>query len=838
MSALIYRKVFADFPSLGDLARGRVPSVDEVLRRIFVLERRSDPYRPDHFYKGYLDHRLGEAKTIGDLTPIVLKALAERFIERRAGRLAIRSSEFLEWQRLLPSISPLAVIVAFLTFEGRGPGLGIDPRRFLYAEIGDTAILSPVLPELDRLEEISGLNELHMHLNGSTELDIVWLDAVRFPKLYHAELSAARRGSGLPDELYDQMEFNLRPYELYRRLRSARRVRHVVANIALGHNGSNITPHQLVGLMTASVPDYDCDLAHGITLSKNPGVVAFGDAENPPLIDEAAFLYSAMLTWTKGPTHSRELINLGLYFNFLVLNQVAKITVQQADEVGFDQFQKYTVVGTREKLEGAYSQRFRQLNRKAPYTNIAHLEGRFAPKKTLNDIMVLLDRIVSGYLDFRGCSKRVLWNRTARLPQCVSGQCDQTQCKGIKRGRRETEFALVAHFIKRIGKQRGRYSQSRDGQARNDALLQARLLRHIIKKSPVARQLIRGIDAAANEMHAPPEAFAPAFRLLRRDVVDHSTYHVGEDFLHIVSGIRATVEAVEFLGLRVGDRVGHATALGISPQLWLDRTGDRIVVPRSQWLDNLVFAGKFLAGNSEHTALVQRIHNDTCTVSALVYGREQSISVLHQEWCLRHLDILTVLRLEREYGELREPHLVAEAARSFAQKVTDVSVRAELELIMSAAEQHPAAYELFRQRHRKSEYVCKPVEIETNYFPASALITLQDMALERLNHRGVAIETLPTSNVRISVYNDHREHHIFRWLGVAAEPTGSKPTVCVGSDDTGIFATNIHNEYALLVQALIDNHGKTAGEATELVWKLNENGAARRFKPLRIFDSS
>lgn len=78
---------------------------------------------------------------------------------------------------------------------------------------------------------------------------------------------------------------------------------------------------------------------------------------------------------------------------------------------------------------------------------------------------------------------------------------------------------------------------------------------------------------------------------------------MGEDFLHLVSGIRATVEAVDFLSLGDGDRVGHAIALGIDPQLWLDRTGERITVPRSEWLDNLVFAGTLLAGHPEHTAL-------------------------------------------------------------------------------------------------------------------------------------------------------------------------------------------------------------------------------------------
>ncbi|KIP98287.1 hypothetical protein RU07_22305 [Agrobacterium tumefaciens] len=834
MSALIYRKVFADFASLRDLAEGRIPSLEDVKRRIFVVERRSDPFRPDHFYKGYLEHRLGEARSLGDLAELVLKALANNFIERRSGRLSIKASKFLEWQNLLPSISPLAVITAFLTLEGRGPTRGIDPRRFLYNEIGDTAILSPALPEFERLEEKFGLNELHMHLNGSTELDILWLDAVRFPKLYHAELTAARRGSGLPDELYDQMEFNLRPFELYRRIRAVRRIRHVIAKIgASGIASWNLSQQQLVEVMTSNIADHDCELVQGFKLSKNPSCVEFGEIETPPLIDEAAFLYSAMQSWTNGSTHARDLINFGLYFNFLVLNQVTRIAVQQTDEVGFDQFQKYTVVGSREKLERSYAERFRQLNRKQPYTGIAHLEGRFAPKKTLSELMALLDNIVKGYLEFRGCSERLRWTSSSRLPRCITGPCGGFGCETPKRGRDDTEFALVAHFIKRTSKQKGRHGQARDTQARSDALLQARLLRYVIRRSPAARQLIRGVDAAANELHAPPEAFAPAFRLLRMGSIDHSTYHVGEDFLHLVSGIRATVEAVRFLSLGVGDRVGHATALGISPKLWLRRTGERIILPSSQWLDNLVFAGYLLVSHPEHAALVQRIQRDVSTLSAAVFGREKSIAILDQEWRLRHLDILTILRLERETGAGHDSDLMAQAANDLLQTVADPAVRAELNLIRKAATEERAAYQLFRQRHRKEDFNCKPIEIDTAYFPESALLALQELALQELNSAGVAIETLPTSNVRISLYKDHTEHHVFRWLGLAEEPVLSKPTICVGSDDTGIFATSIHNEYALLIHVLTTKYGKTASEATDLIWKLNETGAARRFRPLR-----
>lgn len=45
-----------------------------------------------------------------------------------------------------------------------------------------------------------------------------------------------------------------------------------------------------------------------------------------------------------------------------------------------------------------------------------------------------------------------------------------------------------------------------------------------------------------------------------------------------------------FLPLGSGDRMGHATALGISPELWLGRTGPRLMISIGEHLDNLVYA--------------------------------------------------------------------------------------------------------------------------------------------------------------------------------------------------------------------------------------------------------
>ena len=96
----------------------------------------------------------------------VLNDLADRFIIRLNGRLRIRSEQFLEWQELLPSISPLNVVVAFLVKECQGPNFGLDPRRYLASELGSTALLAPFQPTIEAMIERDGLNEMHMHLNG------------------------------------------------------------------------------------------------------------------------------------------------------------------------------------------------------------------------------------------------------------------------------------------------------------------------------------------------------------------------------------------------------------------------------------------------------------------------------------------------------------------------------------------------------------------------------------------------------------------------------------------------------------------------------------------------
>ncbi|MFH6786926.1 MULTISPECIES: hypothetical protein [Methylobacterium] len=850
MAALIDRRAFADHHALALFGRGELPSIAETRRRIFIAERRTDLDRPDHFYKGYLDERLGSAKDVSEIPLLVLTRLAQRFLERRDGRVAVRVDGFVEWHELLPYISPLAVIVAFLVDEGTGPRPTENPRPFLEREIGDTALIGPCDPGLGDLVARKGLFELHMHLNGSTELDVLWPSICRDPDLFHKALAEAWNANREPAaELYEQMEPGLTPLGLYRRLRAVRRVRRqVAAEIACRLGAPRPGPPVAWGMqgLLRAMADDRSDRAWrapmGGPLHVPPGRVVH--AGGPPaalIVEEAAFLYAALQALARAPDC---VIGTGLYHSLIVLNQIGRIVVQQADERGFDQFQKYTFVGTRWGIEERYEMRFRQLNGRAPFDTLAHLEGRFAPKDDVAGTRALITTIVDDYLAFRGC-RHGTRNLAGEPPPCLLGRpCHDPgpragrSCQEAppRAGRPGAEFSLVAHFIKKPPRPASdRARGCRDSDLRLALQAQARGLKILLEGNRIARALVRGIDAAANEFHAPPEPFAPAFRLARAAGIPRATFHAGEDFRHLVSGIRAVAEALTFLDLRSGDRIGHATALGIAPELWIARTARRAYLPRIDALDDAVFAYRRLAEHGGYEGEVLMLADRIATLSEALYGEVHGPALLHRAWELRCLDALEMRIVERAVARRGEPLTAANVARHasrLADTVIDRPRAAELALIAKTVETAGSAYAVYARRQSLGREVWQGrVEVAATLLPVEALAFLQDSVLGDVNRRGVALEALPTSNVRISFYDTIAEHHLFRWLGVAGPALANRPTVVIGSDDPGIFATSLRNEYAAVAAALRDSFGQAAPEAARLVETIGDSARTYRFRP-------
>lgn len=164
------------------------------------------------------------------------------------------------------------------------------------------------------------------------------------------------------------------------------------------------------------------------------------------------------------------------------------------------------------------------------------------------------------------------------------------------------KYFYVVHFIKetkRNNKENEGLYECRHSKKREQVMHQALAIAGLRESGVKEATCIRGIDANASEIWCRPEVFAQAFRFLEKHVAPEdveykgkplmATYHVGEDFLDIIDGLRAIDEAIRFLNLRCGDRLGHALAFGVDVSEWYEGKSNRILINKMNYLDNLVW---------------------------------------------------------------------------------------------------------------------------------------------------------------------------------------------------------------------------------------------------------
>ena len=445
----------------------------------------------------------------------------------------------------------------------------------------------------------------------------------------------------------------------------------------------------------------------------------------------------------------------------LILGLVNQMLVQQPQCFGFEQFQHYTSNGLREYSEQEYEQRFLQLAGNQ-LDNIKIIEGRFSPKDTQDKNNQLIDKIRRGWLllnNRQGCNK--------------------------------SNIRLIAHFIKRADKQKKdiRFKELR---LKNRKICEALIsLRNSGSKNGKA---IVGIDAAASEFDTSPEVFAPVFKKLREKGFQHFTYHAGEDFYHLLGGLRAIYEAITFLDLQRGDRIGHATAAGVAPETWAHNVGCEVVVPIGTYMDDLLFVYNLISNNECKAldSLMPRLYMRITELSREIYPNDDfQVYDLIYAWKRRQEDILELA----DSGELNNIKAL--------------------------------------KRYHQKEYVEKyKKEIKVKIFEIldeKALREVQLAVLKIMHHKEIAIETLPTSNIFIGYHNSFHTYHLVNWIRWEKEGKPIPPIV-LGTDDAGIFATNIYNEYCHIYTLLVYEYDFCINEAFEIIRKINRDANFYTFK--------
>jgi len=332
------------------------------------------------------------------------------------------------------------------------------------------------------------------------------------------------------------------------------------------------------------------------------------------------------------------------------------------------------------------------------------------------------------------------------------------------------------------------------------------------------------IDACDHEFHARPEVFAYLFRKIRyvsSHMPDskafgksmsklHITYHVGEDFFDIVSGLRAIDEAIVFLELSHGDRLGHALALGVEPAEFYVLKGHRLFLSHQELLDNLTWLFNMLKKhnlfNSSLESWIQRkiegyfqrlyrvaipLSKKYHTVSTGVYINAWRLRGDNPKYYREIEDndvFVRRLKLAAPWDLLQDDHCHHIRYRHIRKN--DIRAR-----------QLMHHYHYNPEIRRRGEEI---VELEIPKEYVEIIRTLQDAMLKDVCRQGIGIETNPSSNHLIGTFREYHKHPIVRfynrWLNQAS--TSPQAFVSINTDDQGVFDTDLENEYALMASAL------------------------------------
>lgn len=358
--------------------------------------------------------------------------------------------------------------------------------------------------------------------------------------------------------------------------------------------------------------------------------------------------------------------------------------------------------------------------------------------------------------------------------------------------------------------------------------------RYFVKEIAVALEKIRstipkmdeylvGVDVASEENVMEPWVFAQAYREMRssrytKPILQEKsgtesfhriqnvgfTYHVGEEFRHIVSGFRHIDEVLEGFRYKAGDRLGHALVLGIDVEQWVS-DNEVVPIPRLEYLENLLW----MWGVNTCGGVTLPIQLEVLE-SKIMYIVEEIFSGTNSK-----ADTITVKMLYQAYQKkILADHL--EILRKICNKNEEEYIACFAEKLGRYCYKDCKKYKQYKKISRELESI--DMLLMTNYCPffireyekvVMISVTreeidlyrkLQDYLVHKVEKKGVYLELNPTSNLAIGDFSQIRTHPIF---GLSDLEGGNKNHVMatVNSDDPAVFNTNVENELAYIYYA-------------------------------------
>lgn len=487
-----------------------------------------------------------------------------------------------------------------------------------------------------------------------------------------------------------------------------------------------------------------------------------------------------------------------LFYAYMVIKERIRGELIQSNYlVGFDNFRRFQdrkdVFIENTKLEPIYIEmavRDTILNQ-----HIISLESRIAPK---NSVKQLYDKI-------------------QQYDEWSTQQCTDDQAARIK-----SAHFYVIHFIKGKDNESEDLCTYRHAAKRRDIKRQANVIAKIREEAWDVGSRIKGIDASASEISCRPEVFAQAYRFLKEHMPEESyndcgeenyfnlraTYYVGEDFLDIVDGLRAIDEAIHFLDLRCGDRLGHALALGVDVDKWYEGKSNRILISKQEYLDNIVWLYSKLRkysvqGYDDVKSYLEKRFDELIFEVYIKNDHDNklsgvSIQEYYDAWKLRSDNPELYMT-----GEFKMNAVEAEEWDRY-----DINLLFPQNYKIRYNPKISYLYHMYHYSREVRKFGNTVIEVKVNVAVIKAIKEVRKRLSDEISAMGLGIETNPSSNCLIGTFKRYDKHPIIKWYNnglikdVNVLNNCPQISVSINTDDQGVFATYIENEYAYLALAL------------------------------------
>ena len=398
-------------------------------------------------------------------------------------------------------------------------------------------------------------------------------------------------------------------------------------------------------------------------------------------------------------------------------------------------------------------------------------------------------------------------------------------------------IGLVYHFIKKedpdnfngstcIANDRSASLDCQDySTMRKNYCLFLEALNELLEEFPLLTKYVVGIDAASVEHRTEPWVFAPIFCKARsgKRIIPYSassgnyiqnlgfTYHVGEDFRHIVSGLRHIDEVLTHFNYRSGDRLGHAIALGINIDELVAQQGT-VAIPIMEYLENLLWMWQYVNVNSDIGDAPNNLEFIIMKVAKEIYGDRINGIDAHFLW--------RVYQKKFENVDPKEYHFIQDGKCVLLNSDSINSRNNDLLKKLLCSHFCPCWYEQYK----------KPIFVSMNE-NVQLYKNLQMSLIKKVEKMGIYVETNPSSNAAIGDISSILEHPIIR-LNNRGLNLKNKIESCVlttiNSDDPLVFSTFAENEIAYIYYALL-SEGCKREEALEWIDKIRLHGINSSF---------